>query len=266
MARYVLKYDNQGHEMHVDLYLSRKKHFPTVVILPILGSANGKAPDAKLISWVFRLFGWSTCIAYHPEQLFKSTNSAKEFGEKIKRIKDSHIYFYHWLTNEMGVDSEKLVMWAVSFGAIIACAAACFVPGYKAIVAVMSGGPIADVVKLSEENRVKKFWGRIVEKSGGAFIGDVKAYYDLVEYTFWADAYHNAEKRTVPLLMIRTKFDKSVPTHLQDALYTRMKEASNTRIETVVFPTGHYSMIALVWAASARAHAFYWSVLRTRNS
>ena len=165
MARYKIDYDQNRHTTLIDYYRG-KSNFPTIIILPILASKPGKALDAKIIGWVFRSLAWNVCIAYHPQELFKSSNSIEQFAEKIRLSRIGLFAVKDWVFAH-APDPQKVVLWGVSFGGILAVSMANLIPEFKAVVAVMAGGPIAQVVSHSKEGRVKQFWERVLQQYKG---------------------------------------------------------------------------------------------------
>jgi cephalosporin-C deacetylase-like acetyl esterase len=173
-------------------------------------------------------------FSFNPETVMD--DAEKEFRSLVMRSRQA----LDWLAAQDEVDESRLATFGVSAGGIISACLAGADPRPSAHVLVLAGGPLADVLLDTEEDRFNGYFEELREKTGWT---DAKIREGLRE-AIRTDPIQLASR--VPresVLMFIARNDESVPTSTGVALWRAVGGP-----ELRWLPFGHYwSFLAQPW-------------------
>jgi cephalosporin-C deacetylase-like acetyl esterase len=140
-----------------------------------------------------------------------------------------------WLIEQPGVDPDRIASFGISYGAIIDVALAAVEPRVKVHVIDLAGGPLAGVLRSSDEIGLRRNWNCI--RRGHDLTS--KQVYEHLQDIIRTDPVKLAPY--VPrddVLMLIARFDHSVPTRYQLKLWQAL---GKPRADFVLL--GHYTSI-----------------------
>jgi dienelactone hydrolase len=218
---------------------------PLVLISPILGNDMTLMPE--FASGITGL-GYHAAVvvrkdfAFEPETALD--DAEKEFRVLVMRNRQAFDYF----AALEEVDGSRLGTLGVSAGAIISACLAGADPRPKAHVLVFAGGPLADVLTTTSEDRFHKYAEGVREAKGLTDAEITQALRDAMR----TDPVKLAPRvRREDVLLFVAKNDTSVPTQTGHNLWCALG-----RPELRLLPWGHYASFALQAYMQTEANRF----------
>jgi dienelactone hydrolase len=202
---------------------------PAVVISPILG---GKNEVAEILARSLALRGFHAGVVLRAETYF----DAQQPDNRMERVMRTAIVdrrrTVDWLSGLPGVDPQRIGGLGVSMGGIGNSVLAAVEPRIQAVVIVMAGADLGDIMIHSEERRIGRF---VAERAlQGLAPAPLR---DEIRRAIISDPLHLAKhvdaRRT---LFVQTQYDRSVPTANQELLFEALG-----RPRRILVPTGHYT-------------------------
>ena len=205
---------------------------PLILISPIRGS------DTLIVDDCARMFaarGYHAAIVKRLRSGFDPWGPLSQVEDSLRTAVIRHRQALDWLLMQPGVDADRIGTFGISYGGIINAVLAAVEPRAKACVIDLAGGPLAGVMKSSDEHSVRRDWRR----SRRSHDLSNRELYDALQDVVRTDpvklAPYVARDR---VLMLIARFDHSVPTHYQLKLWRALGEP---RADFV--PLGHYTSI-----------------------
>jgi hypothetical protein len=207
---------------------------PLVLAFPIL--ANSELLMFEVGTGVIRM-GYDFALVKRREIQFDPVTSIDEAEAEARSLVMRGRQAIDWLVRQPGVDGSRIGLFGISAGGILGAMLVGADPRIDAQVFVLAGGPMADVMVDTTEDRFTRSIAQVMEARGWSR--------EKVRETL------RANLRTDPLvlaprisrentLMFVASGDESVPTYTQEALWRAIG-----RPEVVRLWGGHYAGIAL---------------------
>ena len=211
-----------------------EKH-PLILVSPIRGS------DTIVVDGCARAFassGYHAAIVERAHFDFDPTGPLSQVEDSLRAVVIRHREALDWLVAQPGVDPDRVGAFGVSYGAIVTAVLAAVDPRVKICVIDLAGGPLAGVMKSSEERSLRRNWDR--SRDSHALTDD--QLYETLRAVIRTDPVKLAPYVARDhVLMLIARFDSSVPTRYQLKLWRAL---GKPRADFV--PLGHYtSMLVL---------------------
>lgn len=208
---------------------------PLILISPIRGS------DTFVVEGCARMFatsGYHAAIVKRAHFEFDPAGPLSQVEDSLRAAVIQHRQALDWLLAQPGVGTDHVGLFGISYGAIITAALAAVEPRAKACVIDLAGGPLAGVMRLSEERSLRRSWKRSREDHGLTNEELYEALRNVIRTDPVKLAPYVARDR---VLMLIARFDSSVPTKYQVKLWRAL---GKPRADFV--PLGHYTSILVL--------------------
>jgi len=205
---------------------------PLILISPIRGSDTIVVDDCAR---VFASCGYHAAIVKRARSKFDPDGPLSQVEDTLRAAVIRHRRALDWLLVQPGVDPDRVASFGISYGAIIDAALAAVEPRIKIHVIDLAGGPLAGVMRSSDELSLRHSWDCI--RRGHDLTGK-QVYQDL------QDVIRTDPVKLAPyvsrddVLMLIARFDRSVPTRYQIRLWHAL---GKPRADFVLL--GHYTSI-----------------------
>ena len=205
---------------------------PLILISPIRGS------DTFVVDGVARMFaehGYHAAIVKRFRYGFDPVGPLTQVEDFLRTAIVRQRQALDWLLNQPGVDGSRVGTFGISYGAIVNASLAAIDPRVKINVIDLAGGPLAGVMRSSDEHSLRRDW----RQSRRSHELTNRQLYDAFEKVVLTDPVKLApyvERDNV--LMLIARFDHSVPTKYQMNLWEAL---GKPRADFV--PLGHYTSI-----------------------
>ncbi len=219
---------------------------PLILISPIRGS------DTIVVDGCARAFassGYHAAIVERARFDFDPTGPLSQVEDSLRAAVIRHREALDWLLAQPGVDPDHVGTFGISYGAIVTAVLAAVDPRVKICVIDLAGGPIAGVMKSSEERSLRRNWDRSRDSHS---LTDDQLYKTL------RDVIRTDPVKLAPyvardhVLMLIARFDSSVPTRYQLKLWRAL---GKPRADFV--PLGHYTSILILPAHRLSVMRFF---------
>jgi hypothetical protein len=205
---------------------------PLILIAPIRGS------DTFIVEGLARDFaqrGYHAAIVKRLRFRFDPAKPIAQVEDTLRAAVIRHRQVLDWLLTQPTVDATRIGTLGISYGAIINAALAAVEPRVRVHVFDLAGGPLAGVMKTSEEHSVRRDWDRgrqSLDLSNRQFYRALREVVrtDPVKLAPYVSSDH--------VLMLIARFDHSVPTPYQLNLWQAL---GKPRADFVY--AGHYTSI-----------------------
>jgi hypothetical protein len=205
---------------------------PLILISPIRGSDTIVVDDCAR---VFASSGYHAAIVKRAHSKFDPDGPLSQVEDTLHAAVIRHRQALDWLLEQPGVDPNRVASFGISYGAIIDAALAAVEPRVKVHVIDLAGGPLAGVMRSSDELGLRRSWNCIRR---GHDLTNKQVYEDL------QDVIRTDPVKLAPyvarddVLMLIARFDHSVPTRYQLRLWHAL---GKPRADFVLL--GHYTSI-----------------------
>ncbi len=205
---------------------------PLILISPIRGSDTIVVDDCAR---VFASNGYHAAIVKRAHFKFNPDGPLAQVEDTLHAAVIRHRQALDWLLAQPGVDPERVASFGISYGAIIDAALAAVEPRVKVHVIDLAGGPLAGVMRSTDELGLRRNWDCIRRGRG---LTNKQVYEDL------QDIIRTDPVKLAPyvprddVLMLIARFDHSVPTRYQLKLWRAL---GKPRADFVLL--GHYTSI-----------------------
>jgi X-Pro dipeptidyl-peptidase (S15 family) len=205
---------------------------PLILISPIRGSDTIVVDDCAR---VFASCGYHAAIIKRARSKFDPDGPLSQVEDTLHAAVIRHRQALDWLLEQPGVDPDRIATFGISYGAIIDAALAAVEPRVKIHVIDLAGGPLAGVMRSSDELGLRRSWDCIRR---GHDLTSKQVYEDL-ENVICTDPVKLAPYvARDDVLMLIARFDHSVPTRYQLKLWHAL---GKPRADFVLL--GHYTSI-----------------------
>jgi cephalosporin-C deacetylase-like acetyl esterase len=162
-----------------------------------------------------------------------------------------------WLARRPEVQGDRVGLFGISRGGIVASLAAAIDPRVQAATLVLAGGGVPTIIARSTEGEVVDFRDAQVRRLHSFDEFMKQAHVLLRDIDPLAHA-HRLDPRRV--LMLNAMFDTVIPHANQRALW--LAAGKPTLYE---FPVGHYGLVAFFWYCRAKARDHFQAILLQRS-
>ncbi len=205
---------------------------PLILISPIRGSDTIVVDDCAR---VFASCGYHAAIVKRAHSKFDPDGPLSQVEDTLHTAVIRHRQALDWLLEQPGVDPERVATFGISYGAIVDAALAAVEPRVKIHVIDLAGGPLAGVMRSTDEIGLRRNWDCIRR---GHDLTNKQVYEDL-ESVIRTDPVKLAPYvDRDDVLMLIARFDHSVPTRYQLKLWNAL---GKPRADFVLL--GHYTSI-----------------------
>src|ERR1043166_1554390 len=219
---------------------------PLILISPIRGSDTLIGDGCAEIT---AARGYHAAIVKRLHSDFDPAGPLSQVEDSLRTAVIRHRQALDWLVKQPGVDVDRVGTLGISYGGIINAALAAVEPRAKACVIDLAGGPLAGVMKSSDEHSVRRDWRR----SRRCHDLTNRELYNALQQVVQTDpvklAPYVASDR---VLMLIARFDRSVPTPYQLKLWRAL---GKPRADFV--PLGHYTSILALPTHRSRILRFF---------
>lgn len=205
---------------------------PLILISPIRGSDTIVVDDCAR---VFASCGYHAAIIKRARLKFDPDGPFSQVEDTLRAAVIRHRQALDWLLEQPGVDPDRVASFGISYGAIIDAALAAVEPRVKVHVIDLAGGPLAGVMRSTDELGLRRNWDCIRHAHD---LTNKQVYEDL------EDVIRTDPVKLAPyvarddVLMLIARFDRSVPTRYQLRLWHAL---GKPRADFVLL--GHYTSI-----------------------
>jgi hypothetical protein len=219
---------------------------PLVLISPIRGSDTIVVDDCAR---VFASSGYHAAIVKRARFKFDPDGPLSQVEDTLHSAVIRHRQALDWLLEQPGVDANRIATFGISYGAIVDAALAAVEPRVKVHVIDLAGGPLAGVMRSSDELGLRRDWNCIRR---GHDLSNKQVYEGL------QDVIRTDPVKLAPyverddVLMLIARFDHSVPTRYQLQLWRAL---GKPRADFVLL--GHYTSILALPAHRLRIMNFF---------
>ncbi|MHC5012729.1 MAG: alpha/beta hydrolase family protein [Planctomycetota bacterium] len=238
--------------LHLRVVPAGRAKRPLVIGFPIL--ANGRQLLCEFGSGFVRM-GYDVAFVLRKELAFDPRRSVEQAEEELRLQVMRGRQVVDWFVQQPTVDPERLAGFGISAGGILGVSLAAADPRLKAHVFIFAGGPMADVLVDTVEDR---FADRVaaVQRERGWSRERIR---DALRRTIRTDPITLAARvpRESVLLFLAAQ-DTSVPTARQVELWEALG-----RPEARVLPLGHYTSFLLLPYMWDQTQRFLGARLRT---
>lgn len=205
---------------------------PLILISPIRGSDTIVVDDCAR---VFAKCGYQAAIVKRAHAKFHRDGPLTQVEDTLRSAVIRERQALDWLLEQPGIDADRVASFGISYGAIIDSALAAVEPRIKYHVIDLAGGPLAGVMRSSDELSLRRDWNYM------------RVNHDLTGkqvYKSLQDIIRTDPVKLAPyvsrddVLMLIARFDHSVPTTYQLKLW---KALGKPRADFVLL--GHYTSI-----------------------
>ncbi len=209
-----------------------KEPSPLILISPIRGS------DTFVVDGIARMFaqhGYHAAIVKRFHYDFNPVGPLTQVEDFLHTAVIRQRQALDWLLSQPGVDGTRVGTFGISYGAIVNASLAAIEPRVKINVIDLAGGPLAGVMRSSDEQSLRRDW------SGSRRCHELtdRQLYDAFQKIVRTDPVKLAPYvQRDNVLMLIARFDHSVPTKYQMNLW---KALGKPRADFV--PFGHYTSI-----------------------
>lgn len=219
---------------------------PAVIVTPILGGDN---QIARIIASDLAQHGFHVVIVDRVRLEGLSTIEMLEVS--LRDMVADRMRVIDWLTTLPHIASEAIGAYGVSMGGMTTTLLAGVDPRVKAAVIPMAGGNIGQLLVRSVERECREF-RTSYGLDANANEEKIAAFSAHAHRVLQTDPLQLAAYvETNAVLMFTTRFDRSVPSDLQLALWQTLGKP-----ERYTLPTGHYSAMIYLPFMRARARSF----------
>ena len=219
---------------------------PLILISPIRGS------DTMVVDGCARVFassGYHAAIVKRARFDFDPAGPLSQVEDSLRTAVIRHREALDWLLAQPGVDKDHVAAFGISYGAIITAVLAAVEPRVKICVIDLAGGPIAGVMRQSEEHSLRRSWKRS-RKDHGLTNEEL---YEALRHVIRTDPVKLAPYVARDnVLMLIARFDSSVPTKYQVRLWRALG-----RPRADFIPLGHYTSILMLPAHRLSVMRFF---------
>jgi dienelactone hydrolase len=208
---------------------------PLIVVSPIRGS------DTIVVDGCARVFassGYHAAIVKRARFDFDPAGPLTQVEDSLRTAVIRHRQALDWLLAQPGIDKDRVAAFGISYGAIITASLAAVEPRLKASVIDLAGGPLAGVMRSSEEHSLRRSWKRSRQDHGLTNEELYEALRSIIRTDPVKLAPYVARDN---VLMLIARFDSSVPTRYQVKLWRALGEPRADFI-----PVGHYTSILVL--------------------
>jgi len=205
---------------------------PLILVSPIRGS------DTIVVDGCARVFassGYHAAIVKRARFDFNPAGPLTQVEDSLRNAVIRHREALDWLLAQPGIDKDRVAAFGISYGAIITASLAAVEPRIKVCVIDLAGGPLAGVMRLSEEHSLRRSWKRSKEDHDLTSEQLYEALRGIIRTDPVKLAPYVARDN---VLMLIARFDSSVPTKYQVKLWHAL---GKPRADFV--PLGHYTSI-----------------------
>ena len=208
------------------------KPCPLILISPIHSSDNFIVDDCARI---FAEQGWHAVIVHRRRDHFDPAGPVSQVEDFLRSAVICHRQALDWLLAQPNVDPQRVGTFGISYGAIINAALAAVEPRARFHVIDLAGGPVAAVMRTTDERGLRRDWDRGRERHELTN----KQFYQALQKVVRTDPVRLApyvDRDNV--LMLIARFDRSVPTPYQLKLWRALGQPCADFV-----PLGHYTSI-----------------------
>jgi dienelactone hydrolase len=216
---------------------------PVVVLLPIF---NGQLSITRFFARYFANQGWGAIVIVRGRDAMDGLTAP---DETIRANVRDYRRVLDWAEHQPEIDAARMGLLGISFGAIDAVVLAALDDRIDALVTLMGGGDLSDVMVGTHYRPVARTVHELAENEGitkDALRDEIDARIetDPLELARYIDAER--------VLMVLARTDVIVPFATQEALRESMGEP-----ETLYLPTGHRPSVVYFPALRSRAYEFF---------
>ena len=228
-----------GASIEFDYYdVDRAERTPVIVLLPIF---NGQLGITRYFARYFANQGWAAIVVVRERDaldgMFDPEEAIRANLMEYRRVLD-------WVEQQPEIDSGRIGLFGVSFGAMDAVMLTALDDRVDALVVAMAGGDLASLMMSTNYRRIVRRVDGMLEDSGMSREGFQETLARRITTDPLALApYVDADR----VLMIMTRTDAIVPLATQEALRAKMGAP-----ETLYLPTGHRPSIVYLPKGSQR--------------
>jgi len=205
---------------------------PLILISPIRGSDTIVVDDCAR---VFAGCGYQAAIVKRAHVKFNPAGPLLQVEDSLRSAVVRHRQALDWLLAQPGMDPDRVASFGISYGAIIDAALAAVDSRIKVHVIDLAGGPIAGVMRSSEELSLRRSWSR---SRTGHDLTNKELYKELLGVIRTDPVKLAPYVERDDVLMLIARFDHSVPTRYQLNLWRAL---GKPRADFVLL--GHYTSI-----------------------
>ena len=219
---------------------------PLILISPIRGS------DTLIVGGCAEVFadcGYQAAIVKRAHVRFDPAGPLTQVEDSLRTAVIRHRQALDWLTSQPGVDRERVGTFGISYGAILTSVLAAVDPRVKVCVIDLAGGPLAGVMRSSEEGSLRRSWAR---SRAGHDLTSKELYEELLSVIRTDPVKLAPYVERDRVLMLIARYDSSVPTRYQLKLW---KALGRPRADFV--PLGHYTSILALPAHRLNVMRFF---------
>lgn len=216
---------------------------PVVVLLPIF---NGQLSITRFFARYFANQGWGAIVIVRGRD---ALNGIAEPDDTIRANVDDYRRVLDWAEEQPEIDAGRIGLLGISFGAIDAVVLAALDDRIDALVTLMGGGDLSDVMVGTHYRPVARTVQDLVESEGITKDAlreelDERIETNPLELARYIDAGR--------VLMVLARTDVIVPFATQEALRESMGAP-----ETLYLPTGHRPSVFYFPSLRSRAYEFF---------
>lgn len=219
---------------------------PLILISPIRGS------DTLVVGGCAEVFadcGYQAAIVKRARVTFDPAGPLTQVEDSLRTAVIRHRQALDWLTAQPGVDRERVGTFGISYGAILTSVLAAVDPRVKVSVIDLAGGPLAGVMRSSEEGSLRRNWAR---SRAGHDLTSKELYEELLSVIRTDPVKLAPYVERDRVLMLIARYDSSVPTRYQLKLW---KALGKPQADFV--PLGHYTSILALPAHRLNVMRFF---------
>jgi len=218
--------------IHIEWFTPNTPGHPLILISPIRGS------DTLVVDSCARAFvgdGFYAAIVKRAHPVFCPDGPLTQVEDSLHDAVVRHREALNWLLAQPGVNPDRVGAFGVSYGGIITAVLAAVEPRVKVSVIDLAGGPLAGVMRSSEEDSLRRDWAHYRESHDLTSRELYEALSDTIRTDPVKLAPYVARDR---VLMLIARFDSSVPTRYQMKLWKALGKPCADFV-----PLGHYTSI-----------------------
>ncbi|MBI1851403.1 MAG: hypothetical protein HYR85_13770 [Planctomycetes bacterium] len=219
---------------------------PVVLVSPIL---KGDYALERLLARALAGAGFSAVVLHQPREILDADDGPRELERLMRHNVVEARAVIDWLEGRPEIDPRRIGVLGVSLGSIKSAILLAVEPRVQAGVLVITGGDVAGILEDSVEREVRRWVEKRAARSNEGeadVIDDVRAAFvdDPLALARFVDPRE--------VLLVLARFDHSIPYGYGLRLQRALRGA-----RTIVYPTGHYTLVLFLPAVEdALIHFF----------
>jgi pimeloyl-ACP methyl ester carboxylesterase len=238
----------------VELYYHEGDPRPVVMLLPILG---GRYDLERGLTRYMAENGFAGAMLKRRGKLLDAQQSMTQARAAFVGAVVDVRRTLDWLARRPEVQGDRVGLFGISRGGIVASLAAAVDPRVQAATLALAGGGIPTIIAHTNESEVVDFRDAQVRRLQSFDEFMRQAHVLLRDIDPLAHA-HRLDPRRV--LMLNAIFDTVIPRANQLALWSAAGKPT-----LYEFPVGHYGLVAFLWYCRAKARDHFQAILLQRS-